>query len=331
MKNKTWRSKFISAFKRLSLVGQIADDKYPIYALQSYPGYTQDDLSILEFFKNPQAIAQSGFVVDFMGGRIRTSSLWQGARALDGQLLAIPVPADFHAEAIEWIGLLKSVKSAQGEFVAMELGAGFGPWVVAGGIAAKRVGISNIRLCAVEGDSVHFRFLKQHFQDNGFIPDQHRLIEAAVGISAGLARWPVLSELEARETWGSRPIDGSSQDIAVTDYVGNKHENTTAIQVVSFNDLLQLEHKWNLVHIDVQGHEFEICNSALIDLTKRVQWIIIGTHSRKIEGDLLALFLGAGWVLEHEKPAKFTYRSNTPTLEAMTTLDGTQVWRNPKH
>jgi hypothetical protein len=38
----------------------------------------------------------------------------------------------------------------------------------------------------------------------------------------------------------------------------------------------------------------------------------------------------AGWVLEHEKPAKFNFAPNPLTLEAMTTVDGTQVWRNPR-
>jgi hypothetical protein len=41
-------------------------------------------------------------------------------------------------------------------------------------------------------------------------------------------------------------------------------------------DLVLREDRWNLIHIDVQGHEHDICNS-------------------------------------------------------MTTIDGTQVWRNPRH
>ncbi len=35
-------------------------------------------------------------------------------------------------------------------------------------------------------------------------------------------------------------------------------------------------------------------------------------------------------VLENEKPSKFRYSPSAPTLEAMTFVDGIQVWRNPR-
>src|SRR5262249_20093047 len=94
--------------------------------------------------------------------------------------------------------------------------------------------------------------------------------------------------------------------------------------------LLISEPRWNLVHFDIQGQEFEICRACLVELTRRVHWIIVGTHSRKIEGGFLDLMSRSGWLLEHEKPSKFTFRPNASTIEAMTTLDGTQVWRNPR-
>jgi hypothetical protein len=154
-------------------------------SLQFFPGYSDTDTTIFSEFVNPNARPEPGFIVDFLGSRLRTTSLWKEARGLDGQMLGLPVPADFHAEAIEWIGLLKAVRSAASQYVAMELGAGFGLWTIAGAFAAKLRGIKDIRLCAVEGDSGHFRFLRQHFIDNGFDPDQHALFEAAVGTKAG--------------------------------------------------------------------------------------------------------------------------------------------------
>lgn len=273
---------------------------------------------------NPDAKAEPGFIVDFLGSRIRASSLWKGARNLQGQLLDLPVPADFHAEAIEWIGLLKAVRSATGRYVAMELGAGFGPWIVAGGVAARYRGINDIRLYAVEGDPQHFRFLNQHFADNGFEPRKHVLIQAAVGATAGLASWPILDEASAAESWGDRPIRSNG------DYAGRSLPNTQPVQVVAMRDLVLREPLWDLIHIDIQGDEVAVCRSCIEELNARTRWLIVGTHSRKIDGDLLELMCGAGWLLEHEKPAKFTFFSNPATLEAMTTLDGTQVWRNPR-
>ena len=297
--------------------------------LQIYPGYVESDLAIFEEFRNPNARAQPGFIVDFLGGRVRVTSIWSSVRHLDGTLLSIPVPADYHAEAIEWLGLLKSVKSANGQYVAMELGAGFGPWVVAGGVAARNKGIVDIRLYAVEADPQHFQSLQQNFIDNDFDPGLGRLVKAAVGVEEGVARWPVVAD--AAEDWGSRPITAGDNDgKSATDYIGRVFDRTVEVKIVPIIDLVRREPHWDLIHIDVQGHEVNIVRAALKELNSRVHRMVIGTHSRKIDGDLIELLGGADWVLEHEKPAKFSFRPGAVSLEAMTTLDGTQVWMNPR-
>jgi FkbM family methyltransferase len=293
-------------------------------ALQLFAGYSDQDLAIFSEFVNPEVKPEPGFIVDFLGSRIRATSVWRDARTLEGQVLSVPVPGDFHAETIEWLGLLKAVRSARDHYVAMELGAGFGPWIVAGGVGARRRGITDIRLYAVEGDPQHFRCLRQHFADNGFEPNQHVLIQAAVGTADGVADWPVLDEASAAESWGNRPIRSDG------DYAGRSFPVTQPVQVIAMRDLVRREPLWDLIHIDIQGDEVEVCRSCIEDLNARVRWLIIGTHSRKIDGDLLELMCRSGWVLEHEKPARFTFFSNPVTLEAMTTVDGTQVWRNPR-
>jgi FkbM family methyltransferase len=293
-------------------------------ALQLFPGYSDADKQIFLDFSNPAAKPEPGFIVDFLGSRIRTSLLWKEARTLDGQLIGLPDPGDFHSEAIEWIGLLKAVRTAKERYVAMEVGAGFGPWVIAGGVAAQSRGIQDIRLYAVEGDSHHFRALREHFSDNGFDPNQHTLIEAAVGATNGETEWPAFDESSSREQWGSRPLSSDQ------DYTGQRFERTRRVRVIALRDLLVREPEWDLIHIDVQGHEVEICRSCIDELTARVRWVVAGTHSRKLDGDLLHLMYSAGWSLEHEKPSRFRFTLGAATLEAMTVVDGTQVWRNPR-
>jgi len=293
-------------------------------SLQLFSGYTESDEAIFAQFVNPNAKAEPGFLVDFLGSRIRTTTLWKEARTFDGQLLGLPIPGDFHAETVEWIGLLKAVRSAGAEYVAMELGAGFGPWSIAGGAAARLRGITNIRLCAVEADSQHFQFLLQHFVDNGFDPARHMLLEAAVGTQAGVAHWPTTGNSPAAETWGSRPIWQSQ------DQPSQASPSTKTIKIIPANDLVLREPCWDLVHIDVQGDEVDICRSCIDELSARVRRIVAGTHSRKIDGDLLDLMWRAGWLLEHEKPAKFDFSPGAAGLETMTRIDGTQVWRNPR-
>jgi FkbM family methyltransferase len=290
----------------------------------SFSGYVESELSILEAFRNPNARPSPGFVTDFLGGRVRTTSLWQSARHLDGTLLDLPVPGDYRAETAEWIGLLKSVRSAGQTYTAIEVGAGVGPWVTAGGNAARLKGIQDIRLCAVEADPHHFALLRQNLQDNGFDPDHHTLIHAAVGTTGGTAQWPCCED--SSEEWGSRPLLENARG---RDYLGRRFNKEIEIPLLPMGQLIRKEERWDLVHLDVQGHEVEICQSCIDEITRCVHWIVVGTHSRKLDGDMIELMYRARWMLENEKPAKFRYSQTAPTLEAMTTIDGIQVWRNP--
>jgi FkbM family methyltransferase len=291
--------------------------------LALYLGYTIDDLKVFEHFKDPDARPNPGFITDVMGIKTRVSSLWQEARHLDGQLMGYPVPGSFHAEAVEWIALLKSVLSASSSYTAMELGAGFGPWIVAGAVLARLRGLGEIHLCGVEGDLHHFQFMRQHLVDNGFDPAQHDLHQAAVGPENGEARWPTTEDSSGEAFWGFRPIPEQGGD-----YMGRSFEQTHHVKVTAINELVRSRPEWDMIHIDIQGGEYEVCRVGMADLWERAKRVIIGTHSRKIDGDLVELFMQHGWILEHEKPTKFTFRSNPPSLEAMTTVDGTQCWRN---
>jgi FkbM family methyltransferase len=293
---------------------------------------TPQQLSIIEEYFNLSPDAMEGFVVNRLGVRTRVSSLWDEAQQLVGTVIPAPVLGDFHGSPAEWIGLLKSVRSATKKFVAMELGAGWGPWLVAGAVAARNNGIKDAFLLAVEADPGHFISLRQHFIDNGLNPEQHRLIHAAVGSQHGWARWPFV---ESRSDWGSRPIPietvGSpGSDMTISDYLGRRFSKYVDIEVMSIVDLLTEQPRWDFLHMDVQGDEAEICQSGLELLSERVHWLVVGTHSRTIEGRVLSMFMANGWVLESEIPVSFVFRPGAPTQEAMTERDGTQVWCNPR-
>lgn len=290
-----------------------------------YLGYTADDLEVFNHFRDHQAQPQSGFITDVMGIRTRVSSLWANVQHLDGKLVGFPIPASYHAEAIEWIGLAKTVLSATSRYTAMELGAGYGPWIVGGAVLARLQGIRDIHLTGVEGDPHHYRFMRQHLADNGFDPAQHALHEAAVGAEAGEALWPTTEDSSGEAFWGFRPIP-----VGGSDYMGRGFEKTHRVNVMAMADLVRSRPEWDMIHIDIQGHEYDVCRASLSDLNECAKRLIIGTHSRKIDGDLLDMFTREGWILEHEKPAKFTFRQHPVSLEAMTTVDGTQVWRNPR-
>lgn len=294
--------------------------------LQVYRGYTDADLALFDRFSGHKRLsATPGFVTDFLGVKTRTTFV-RGVEHLDGKVLGIPVPDDgWHSEAIEWIGLLKSITSASRRLTAMELGAGWGPWSVAAAAAARVVGVTDTRLCAVEVDPGHFDFMLRHFRDNGLTPEAHRLIQAGVGVEAGKGRFPKLADPSA--DFGSRPQ--TSAEACQTDYVGREFPDWVEVDIIPISELLRSEPVWDLVHVDVQGWEVDLCSAASALLDERVRWLVIGTHDAKLHGNLISLMFQRGWILENEKPPRFAWTNQAPTLVAMTTHDGTQVWRNP--
>ena len=114
------------------------------------------------------------------------------------------------------------------------------------------------------------------------------------------------------------------------DYLGREFDNTMKIEVLPIRELLNLEARWDFVHMDVQGEEAKICQAAIGLLNERVHWLVVGTHSRLIEAELLEMLSRSHWELENEKPARFEFRKGAQSWESLTHHDGTQVWRNPR-
>ena len=56
----------------------------------------------------------------------------------------------------------------------------------------------------------------------------------------------------------------------------------------------------DLIHCDVQGSEYDVLTAAQETLNARVRRVVVGTHSRRIEAELLDFFAAQGWRLEDE-------------------------------
>lgn len=297
---------------------------------QAYRGYELEELAIFDRFRPSPRPAEPGFVTDFLNVRTDISALWEEVRPhLDGQRLDVPIPGDYRAETIEWLGLLRSVADAHDarrEFVAMELGAGIGPWLVSGAAAARHIGIEQVRLYGVEADAVHFALMRQHFRNNGLDPDAHTLLNVAVGAKPGTAHWPKVPN--PVNEWATRPA--RENDFLDLEYDGCRLARSVEIPVIPIVELVEREQRWDLVHLDLQGWEGEVCDEAIDVMDRRVHRLVVGLHSRRLEGEVLALFYSRGWALENEKPTRFVYEPAAPTIENMTVLDGIQVWRNPR-
>ena len=88
----------------------------------------------------------------------------------------------------ELLLMLEAIREAGDNFTMRELGAGYGRWMVAAACAARAVKpVLALHFVGVEGQSEHFRWMQQHFRDNGLEPLHHRLIEAKSSVTR--VRW----------------------------------------------------------------------------------------------------------------------------------------------
>ena len=147
-------------------------------------------------------------MIDFLGGRTRISYL-KGYELFDGTVLGIPKREEpvLH-EHDEWLGALTSVVDAhrRGTLVAIELGAGWGPWLVSCALAARKLGgIREVHLVGVEATTSHHAMMLKHFRDNGLDPEPHTLLLGAVGDTPGVVRFPRLPDPAA--DWGATRVD----------------------------------------------------------------------------------------------------------------------------
>jgi hypothetical protein len=80
----------------------------------------------------------------------------------------------------------------------------------------------------------------------------------------------------------------------------------------------------DLLHVDIQGFEVAVLRAATGVLRDQVRRLLIGTHGRDIEAQLIELLVPLGFQLTHEHPCHYRLDKDGPLLVA----DGTQVWIN---
>lgn len=262
---------------------------------------------------------QEGFFTDVFGVRTRCSYLpaefvrYSGiVEHLDGSgHVPLHDPAEVSA-------LLRTLLECEGSFSIVELGAGWGPWLVAGAVLARRRGLT-VRLAGVEGDEAHHGFLRQHMTDNGIDPDEHQLLHAVVGPADGQARFPALAD--PSDDWGAE-ADFGNGPLTRGKRAGTRYVEMPAVSIRTA--LADFDHV-DLVHCDIQGAEADALEASVDALGAKVKRMVVGTHGRGIEDRLLSLLAGAGWVLEHEQPCLVGQEGSRMELRR----DGVQVWSNP--
>lgn len=280
--------------------------------------YTACSLQEIDSLKEFHVVKDSkeGYILDFIG-TYTSIDFFHSLEHLSGTVEPVPVISNFHADVIEWVGISKIINRSKGPFNALELGSGWCPWLVASHTCATMKGLEIGKLIGIEADSEHFEFGKHHFESNGIALDNVELKEGIISVSNKPMYFPTI---DSNIDWGAKAISEEEYNLASNKDAFLRKDSYTMKDIVD-----EFSGAIDLCHIDIQGHEFEIVDNAIDVLNKSVKFMIIGTHSRQIEFDLMNLLVKHEWILDNEKPCKSTTGSSINIQK-----DGTQLWSNSR-
>lgn len=266
----------------------------------------------------PDVRPEPGLLVNFLGVKIHPKYFPDHLTGMAGQVEAVPIPANWHADMAEWAAALRAVDLARDTFTVAELGCGWGCWINNTGVAARTAGLK-VALVGVEGDEGHVQFAQECCAANGFAPDQLTIHRGIAAAKSGVALFP--SAKSSGQNYALEPIFGADpQQLKAAQDSGDYD----VLEMIPLGEVIGKHKKLDLLHIDIQGGELDLINNSLDVLRQGVAYMVIGTHSREIDGLLVDCLVRDGWRLEVERPSFITLTTDGPEVNT----DGVQGWRN---
>lgn len=280
----------------------------------------------------------AGFIVDLVGARTRVHYFprltTQGEAPFESRDIIPPLPP-YDENYFEWVDVLESVRAASGRYVVCELGAGWGRWSMRAACAIRQLNPMPFKCIAVEGEPQHFRWMREHFADNGLNPDDHELVWAAAGPTSGVTPF---ATGEAGTWYGQSMCDGSLPPLdararrllRARGLLGRPPRTSGErgvcwVPMVSLWELVADEPHIDLLDLDIQGSELAIVEAAAPLIERRVRRVHIGTHSREVEAGLRDLFRTLEWECVNDYSCQSV--TQTPYGE-ISFRDGVQTWVN---
>jgi FkbM family methyltransferase len=282
---------------------------------------------VLAHFPPWRGRVNAGLLVNFLGVTERAAYL--NAPHPEERFVTTDYPA-FDEMYFEWIDLLEAVLAArrarQREFTMIELGAGFGRWIVNAAAALRAIAPGSgpePRLIAVEAEPTHFAWIADHLRDNGFDSTAATLIPAAVAPVDGEALFYTGA---ASAWWGQEMYEPTGRRKQIAD-VNGESVQLARVRAVSLNTILAPLDRVDLIDMDIQGAELDVCRAAASELNAKVHRVHIGTHRPWIDLGLRDLFASLGWRNVWDFPCK---RTQTMPFGEIDFEDGVQAWVNPR-
>lgn len=268
----------------------------------------------------PELMPSAKFLTNYLGVKIDPRFFPQILMGRENTVETMPQPNNWHADIAEFAAALRAVDLAGPTFTVLELGCGWGCWLNNTGAAARRAGKS-VKLLGVEGDLGHVGFAKTSLVTNGYKPKEYEILHGVAAATSGKALFP--KQPVPGLAWGLEPLFGAKQDQIDK---ALRDETHYCLEMIGLGEIVHRHGKLDLLHIDIQGGEADFVSDSIELCNSFVRYIVIGTHSRVIEGTLEKLLLAHGWILEVDRPAIVQLQDSKQILR----VDGVQGWKNPR-
>src|SRR6266446_2438109 len=218
---------------------------------------------------------------------------------------------------------------AKERFTMGELGAGYGRWLANAAAALGYLNGPPYKLIGVEAEPTHFRWLKEHMEDNRIDQSCCQLMQSAVDAKDGFVEFIVGSPSRwyGQSVWPPETMTNVPARLKLAIHTLLRKARLSSVRAISLNSILQPLERVDLIDLDVQGSELRVLSSAAEQLGRKVMRVHIGTHSPEIEFGLRRLFRGLGWRSKFDYP----HGSESPTpLGNIGFQDGVQCWINAR-
>jgi len=311
--------------ERGNLAGSLAAAQDQLRALQVTSPFmhyaaTFDPQEVIRRHAAADVQSMPGYLTNFLGVHTDPKFFPDILKGRGGEVEGIPIPCNWHADVSEWGAALRAVDLAHHDFTVVELGCGWGCWLNNTGVAARRAGLG-VHLIGVEGDAGHLKFAEEAYGVNRFGAQQVTLHRGIAAPRAGVALFP--RQQRAGVEWGLEPIFDATEEQRLLAAQSGSHDE---LPMIALEKLVAPRRRVDLLHIDIQGGEADFIAGCLSVMNSKVGYLVVGTHSRQIEGRIMDTLLGAKWKLEIERPAIVSLSGDAPVV----TVDGVQGWRNPR-
>jgi hypothetical protein len=250
-------------------------------------------------------------------------------------------------ELADW---LLAARDARGYFVGVSLGAAYGAQLVLASKALAAINPLRYRLVGVEPVPENCAWIRDHMALNGIDPEEHWIVQAALGPDNEPVLFPVgapgsgrtgctdTNAALSRRTYAALICARGSAEQALENILsynstglgydlGAGFEGEVKfVSAVTLHDVLMPFDQVDLLEADIQHAEINVFPPFIDVLNRKVRRVHIGTHGREAHELLLALFSGAGWEIVFDYAPDTRHVTELGPLEL---IDGVLSARNP--